>query len=116
MSAPRETFGELGTMLRSRDVSASHPTTTSVSSDDWQLLLTARPNTLLEGPYEETDAFVGEVMEWLGGPHATWTGAPNHDRPATLVVRSVSALDRDQQLALLAWLDAPGDRIQVIST
>ena len=104
-------------MFRSRDGSASRPTTTAVRPDDWQLLVTARPNTLLEGPHEATDAIVGEAMEWLAEPHATWTGAPScSDRPATLVVRSVSALDRDQQHALLAWLDAPGDRIQVIST
>jgi len=104
-------------MHRSRDDSASHPTTTSLRPDDWQLLVTARPNTLLEGPHETTDAIVGEAMEWLAEPHATWTGAPPcDDRPATLVVRSVSALDRDQQRTLLAWLDAPGNRIQVIST
>jgi len=56
-------------------------------------------------------------MEWLAEPFGTWCGAPQAcDRPATLVVRSVSALDRDQQQALLAWLDAPGNRMQVIST
>ncbi len=57
-------------------------------------------------------------MEWLAEPNATWCGAPpaRCDRPATLVVRSVSALDQDQQQALLAWLDAPGNRMQVIST
>jgi hypothetical protein len=104
-------------MLRSREGGASRPTTTSLRPDDWQLLVTTRPNTLLEGPHEATDAIVGEAMEWLAEPHATWTGAPERgDRPATLVVRAVSALDRDQQKALLAWLDAPGDRIQVIST
>src|SRR6266536_683777 len=117
MSAPRRTFGESGTIVRSRNTSASHPTTTSLRPDEWQLLVTARPNTLLEGPHETTDAIVGEAMEWLEEPHAAWTGAPPcGDRPATLVVRSVSALDRDQQRALLAWLDAPGNRIQVIST
>jgi sigma-54-interacting transcriptional regulator len=104
-------------MLRSRDGSASRPTTTSLRPDEWHLLVTARPNALLEGPPEATDAILGEAMEWLAEPHATWSGAPlSNDRPATLVVRSVSALDGDQQRALLAWLDAPGDRIQVIST
>jgi len=64
-----------------------------------------------------TDAIIREAMGWLAGPHAIWTGAPPvSDRPATLVVRSVSALDLEQQHALLNWLDAPGDRIQVIST
>jgi len=104
-------------MFRSSNGSASRPTATSLRPDDWQLLLTARPNTLLEGPDEATDAIVGEAMEWLAEPHATWSGAASGcDRPATLVVRSVSALNQDQQRALLAWLDAPGDRMQVIST
>jgi hypothetical protein len=104
-------------MLRSRNSSSSHPTITSLRPDEWQLLVTARANVLLEGPHEATDAIVGEAMGWLAGPHATWTGAPPvSDRPATLVVRSVSALDPEQQQALLDWLDAPGDRIQVIST
>jgi Sigma-54 interaction domain len=105
-------------MLRSSDGSTLRPTATSLRPDDWQLLLSARPNTLLEGPHETTDAIVGEAMEWLAEPYATWCGAPpvRCDRPATLLVRSVSALDQDQQQALLAWLDAPGSRMQVIST
>ena len=104
-------------MVRSRNTSASHPTTPSLRPDEWQLLVTARPNVLLEGPLEVTDAIIREAMGWLAGPHAIWTGAPPvSDRPATLVVRSVSALDLEQQHALLNWLDAPGDRIQVIST
>ena len=104
-------------MVRSSDGSTSRPIATSLRPDDWQLLVSARPNTLLEGPHETTDAIVGEAMEWLAEPFGTWCGAPQAcDRPATLVVRSVSALDRDQQQALLAWLDAPGNRMQVIST
>jgi DNA-binding NtrC family response regulator len=56
-------------------------------------------------------------MGWLPTPHATWCGAPPRgDRPATLVVRSISALDHHQQHALFDWLDAPGDRVQVLST
>jgi hypothetical protein len=105
-------------MLRSSGGSTSSATATSLRADDWQVLVSARPNTLLEGPHETTDAIVGEAMEWLAEPYATWCGAPpaRCDRPATLLVRSVSALDRDQQQALLAWLDAPGNRMQVIST
>jgi hypothetical protein len=105
-------------MLQSPDGSTLRPTQTSLRPDDWQVLLSARPNTLLEGPYETTDAIVGEAMESLAEPYATWCGAPpaRCDRPATLLVRSVSALDPDQQQALLAWLDAPGNRTQVIST
>ena len=104
-------------MLQSPDGSTSRQTQTSLRPDDWQVLLSARPNTLLEGPHETTDAIVGEAMEWLAEPFGTWGGAAQaSDRPATLVVRSVSALDQDQQQALLAWLDAPGNRMQVIST
>ena len=64
-------------MRRSPDVSTSRSTTTSLRPDEWQLLVTARPNTLLEGPQETTEAIIGEAMEWLGEPHATWTGAPS---------------------------------------
>ena len=104
-------------MFRSRDVSTARPITTCLRPHEWQLLVASRPNVLLEGPLEATDAVVAEAMEWLPAPHATWTGAPpNGDRPATLVVRSVSAFDRDQQASLLEWLEAPGDRVQVIST
>ena len=103
-------------MFRSRDLRAARAITTGVPPDDWRLLVTARPNVLLEGAREITDVIVGEAMGWLPTPHATWCGAPPcGDRPATLVVRSISALDHDQQRSLCDWLDAPGDRVQVIS-
>jgi hypothetical protein len=103
-------------MVRSRDLSAARAIT-GVRPDDWRLLVTVRPNVLLEGARETTDVVVGEAMEWLPAPHATWCGAPPPgDRPATLVVRSISALDRDQQRSLYDWLDVPGNRVQVIST
>jgi hypothetical protein len=104
-------------MFRSQDPSAARAISTGVRPDDWRLLVTARPNVLLEGAHETTDVIVGAAMGWLPEPHATWCGAPPHgDRPATLVVRSISALDHDQQHSLCDWLDAPGDRVQVIST
>lgn len=104
-------------MVRSWDLSAARAITTGVRPDDWRLLVTARPNVLLEGAHETTEIVVGEAMECLPAPHATWCGAPPRgDRPATLVVRSISALDRDQQRLLCDWLDAPGNRVQVIST
>ena len=101
-------------MFRSREVSPR--LITSLKPDEWRLLLTVRPNVLLEGSEAATDAVVSEAMGWLPKPHATWTGAPTPDRPATLVVRSLSSLDRDAQQSLLAWLEAPGDQVQVIST
>jgi hypothetical protein len=104
-------------MLRSRDVSPTGPITTWLRPEEWQLLVTARPNVLMEGADETTQAIVCEAMAWLPKPHATWIGSPPRgDRPATLVVRSVSAFDQDQQHSLFDWLEAPGDRIQVIST
>jgi hypothetical protein len=104
-------------MVRSRNPGAARAVATGVRSDDWRLLVTARPNVLLEGACETTDAVLGAAMTWLPAPHATWCGAPPcGDRPATLVVRSISALDCDQQRSLFEWLDAPGERVQVIST
>ena len=104
-------------MVRSWDLSAARAIATGVPPDDWRLLVTARPNVLLEGAHEITDLIVGEAKGFLPTPHATWCGAPPRgDRPATLFVRSISALDHDQQHSLFDWLDSPGDRVQVIST
>jgi sigma-54-interacting transcriptional regulator len=104
-------------MARLWDFSAARAITIGVRPDDWRLLVTVRPNVLLEGAHEIIDIVIGEAMECLPTPHATWCGAPPRgDRPATLVVRSISALDCDQQRSLCEWLDAPGDRVQVIST
>jgi hypothetical protein len=104
-------------MLRSRDLSPTGAITTWLRPDEWQLLVTARPNVLLEGADEATEAIVCEAMGWLPTPHATWSGSPPcGNRPATLVVRSIAAFDRDQQHSLFDWLEAPGDRVQVIST
>ena len=95
----------------------TRPITSCVRPDEWRLLVTARPNVLLEGAHETTDDIVDEAMGWLPMPHATWCGAPpSGDRPATLVVRSISEFDQGEQLSLLDWLDAPGDRVQVICT
>ena len=103
-------------MFRSCDLSV-RPLTARVGQDEWRLLITARPNVLLEGAQETTNLIVDEAMDWLPMPHATWTGAPPlGDRPATLVVRSISALDQNQQSLLFEWLESPGDRVQVIST
>jgi hypothetical protein len=104
-------------MLRSRDLSPKGPITTWLRPDEWQLLVTARPNVLLEGAEEATEAIVCEAMGWLPTPHAIWSGSPpSGNRPATLVVRSIAAFDQDQQHLLFDWLEAPGDRVQVIST
>jgi len=104
-------------MLHAQDVSPFGRTTTWLRPDEWRLIVTARPNVLLEGAHEATDAIVAEATGLLAKPHVTWTGAaPPGGRPATLLVRSVSEFNRDQQQSLLAWLEAPGDRVQVIST
>jgi Sigma-54 interaction domain len=104
-------------MLSLRDVGATRPIATSLKQDDWRLLVTARANVLLEGPNQVTEAIVSEAMGWLPKPHFTWTEVPPRGhRPATLVVRSVSEFNLEQQRSLLGWLEASGDRVQVIAT
>ena len=111
-----EDFQTHSQTLRSRDFSA-RSVAARVDQDEWRLLITARPNVLLEGAQETTNQIVDEAMDWLPTPHATWSGVPpSGDRPATLVVRSIAALDRDQQSVLFEWLEAQGNRVQVIST
>jgi hypothetical protein len=104
-------------MLSSSGSRAAGEVSKWLRQDEWQLLVTARPNVLLEGAPEATDAIVGEALDCLPKPQATWTGVPPcGDSPATLVVRSISEIDRDEQRALLSWLEAVGDHVQVIST
>jgi hypothetical protein len=88
----------------------------ALRADEWRLLVSARPNTLLEGTNEETGAILGEALNYLPKPHGDWADGIPPRRPATLIVRAVSALDRDQQRQLLEWLNQPGERVQVIAT
>ena len=86
--------------------------------NDWFVVQTARPNLLLSGPREATQACLLALTPELQ--------QPVHDGPAsdaflttpaggTLVLRDVDGFDLDRQQKLLRWLDSHNGRTQVIS-
>jgi hypothetical protein len=102
-----------------RDIPAS-----AVSSwlwaPEWVVLRTRRPNVLIAGTNETTEAIVATLLPYLRPPVHCWT--PDVSLPAprevtTMLIRDVATLSLDQQQALLSWLDQAGPRhAQVVST
>lgn len=87
---------------------------------DWRCLShPSRPNGLLIGPRAATDAVLRQLQPSLRAPVLHWPreGAPwrTQQPAATLVLHDVGALLPAEQECLLAWLDAPGSRVQVLS-
>lgn len=79
----------------------------------------AQPNVLLSGPPDATHAFILAVTPYLQQPVLEVAADALLSLPAAggaLILRNVDALDREQQLRLLGWLDDPRNgRTQVIS-
>ena len=89
-----------------------------ISTPEWRSVCTWQHNVIIEGPEHATESVLLLLQPYLRTP-AIWKRAPMPPEPPTdqcgaLVVQNVSALDSNEQAALLRWLDA--DRKQVVST
>jgi hypothetical protein len=86
---------------------------------DWSLLSDRRPNVLVSGPGEAAHAFVHAMLPYLRSPVHSLACRDLSDLPpgdGTLILEGLDALDGDQQVALLRWLDDPQHaHTQVIS-
>jgi hypothetical protein len=86
---------------------------------DWSLVSDRRPNVLVSGPGEAAQAFLHAMTPYLQSPVHSVACDTRLNLPAgdgTLILDRLDALDRDQQEALLRWLDDPRHaRTQVIS-
>ena len=101
------------------DLSRQHTFDTS-SMAEWRSLCAARHSVLLEGPDGPMEAALVRLTPYLGQTVA-WKrpGAPFEPpigKCRALVLQDVGALDRGEQARLLAWLDDPSRRPQVIAT
>ncbi|OFV90069.1 MAG: hypothetical protein A3H95_16930 [Acidobacteria bacterium RIFCSPLOWO2_02_FULL_64_15] len=86
-----------------------------LSLDKWRVMLTRRPNVLIEGPETATEAVLGALRAYCREPVEYWGDTLGGRRPPTLIVRDAAALTATDQQRLLRWLDL-GERSQVLST
>ena len=89
-----------------------------LSTPDWLSVCVHQHSTIFEGPEEATESMLMLLQPYLRTP-TLWRRAPlplefPTGECGALVLRNVSALDRDHQAALLRWLEA-GPK-QVITT
>jgi hypothetical protein len=87
---------------------------------EWRSVCNRHHCMLIEGPESVTETVLALLKPHLLTP-VVWTGSQSPlEFPAgscgALVLRDVTALGRREQLRLLAWLNAPRDRTQVVST
>ncbi len=90
------------------------------STHEWRSVCTRHHCMLLEGPEGVTETVLSLLKPHLRSP-VVWTGSESPlEFPSgpcgALVLRDVTALGRQEQLRLLAWLNTPRDRKQVVST
>ena len=87
--------------------------------EDWSVLMRGRPNLLISGFRDATDALVLAVTpSWRLPVRRLACEARLHLPPVggTLILDAVDALDHEQQESLLRWLDdAQPAQTQVIS-
>ena len=87
---------------------------------DWRALHAMRPNLLMRGPDAATDGAIQALGPALGTPIHRWRAdmplpVPT-DRPGTLFLRNLTALNAESQSKLFRWLEVTDDRVQVVST
>jgi hypothetical protein len=103
------------------NVALSQPRTLGVGSMlEWCSVCAARQNMLLEGPAAWTEAVLFLLEPHLRTPVAWRRPRAPFALPTgecgALVLENVAALGGGEQARLLAWLDDPSHRTQLVST
>lgn len=87
---------------------------------EWTELTRFRANVLLEGPPDATDAAAllllslafEPIVKIQSGERFALVNGPC----STLLVQDVDALNSDEQMSLLRWIESARSRVQVVST
>ncbi|HEV3056629.1 MAG TPA: hypothetical protein VGY48_00215 [Vicinamibacterales bacterium] len=103
------------------NVDLSQPRTLGVGSMlEWCSVCAARHNMLLEGPAAWTEAVLFLLEPHFRAPVAWRRPRARFDVPTdgcgALVLEDVAALAAGEQARVLAWLDDPSHRTQLVST
>lgn len=87
---------------------------------EWRLLLTARPNVLVEGHESALAATILALKSRLRHPISSWREGTTLclpvERQGTVILRDVATLPCEQQTMVLHWWRVAGEGMQIIST
>ena len=90
-----------------------------VSPQDWFVIVSARPNVLVEGPEHSTELLIQALSSAVHEPMYDWSQPWPKDGRATVIVRAVDALNDEEQRQVLDLLNDSGNGSpprQVITT
>ncbi|MGB7219477.1 MAG: PA2169 family four-helix-bundle protein [Vicinamibacterales bacterium] len=100
-------------------VASPTPPVRGVSSEEWRILVTARPNLLLVGDRAVTRKLLRALFPALQEPVWATTGASLTlpvSLPATLIVQDATGLAHVDQVRLLQWLSGQQPGVQLVTT
>ena len=90
-----------------------------VSPQDWFVIVSARPNVLVEGPERSTELLIQALATAVHETMYDWNQPWPKDGRATVIVRGVDALNDEEQRQVLDLLNDSGNGSpprQVITT
>ena len=90
-----------------------------VSPQDWFVIVSARPNVLVEGPERSTELLIQALATAVHETMYDWSQPWPKDGRATVIVRAVDALNDEEQRQVLDLLNDSGNGSpprQVITT
>ena len=97
---------------------STFPTRTSKSLPEWNRVLFAHVNVLLEGEHEMTDEAVLRLLPHLRSP--ILYRKPGEEltfvSEGSVILRDVDRLCKSEQMRLHEWLDNKPDSIQTVAT
>jgi hypothetical protein len=88
-----------------------------VRNHDWDTVVAARSNVLIEGDRADTERFVSELTPHLHGPVVSFPqSASIEDDEGVVLVADVDRLDGAGQRTLMAVIERGNGRLQIICT
>ena len=90
-----------------------------VSPQDWFVIVSSRPNVLVEGPERSTELLIQALATAVHETMYDWNQPWPKDGRATVIVRAVDALSDEEQRQVLDLLNDSGNGVpprQVVTT